>query len=105
MGRCGDLFGRRRMFYIGVGIFAFASLVAGLSTHINWLIIGRLLQGVGAAVVFPLGPSLLPEAFPEKERGKAIAWLGSIGGIALALGPMLGGIIVAYLGLALDIFY
>lgn len=96
MGRCGDLYGRRRVFYIGVSIFAVASLVAGLSTNIAWLIFGRLLQGIGAAIVFPLGPSLLPEAFPEKERGKAIAWLGSLGGIALALGPMLGGVIVTY---------
>jgi len=98
MGRCGDLFGRRRMLYLGVSIFAFASLLAGASTNINWLIFGRLLQGVGAAIVFPLGPSLLPGAFPEKERGKAIAWLGSIGGIALALGPVLGGVIVAHWG-------
>lgn len=89
MGRLGDLFGRRRCFYIGTGIFAFASIVAGLSPSINWLILGRLLQGIGGAIIFPLGPSLLPQAFPEKERAKSIAWLGSIGGIALALGPVL----------------
>jgi MFS family permease len=93
-----DLYGRRRVFYIGINIFAIASLIAGISANIEWLIFGRFLQGIGAAIVFPLGPSLLPEAFPEKERGKAIAWLGSLGGIALALGPMLGGIIVAYWG-------
>jgi len=98
MGRCGDLFGRRRVFYSGVSIFCIASFIAGLATNIHWLILGRLLQGVGAAIVFPLGPSLLPNAFPEKDRGKAIAWLGSVGGIALALGPMLGGVIIAYLG-------
>lgn len=98
MGRCGDLYGRRRIFYIGVNIFAIASLIAGLSTTIHWLIFGRFLQGVGAAIVLPLGPSLLPEAFPEKERGKIIAWFGSLGGIALALGPVLGGAIVTYCG-------
>src|SRR5579871_5015940 len=98
MGRCGDLYGRRRVFYIGVGIFAIASLIAGSSSTIAWLICGRALQGVGAAIVFPLGPSLLPEAFPEKERGTAIAWLGSLGGVALALGPVMGGAIVAYWG-------
>lgn len=48
--------------------------------------------------MFPLGPSLLPEFFPEKERGKAIAWLGSMWGVALALGPVLGGVIVTYWG-------
>lgn len=98
MGRCGDLYGRRRVFYIGVCIFALASILAGCAGNIDWLIMGRLLQGVGAAIVFPLGPSLLPEAFPEKDRGKAIAWLGSVGGIALAIGPVLGGLIVTYLG-------
>lgn len=98
MGRCGDLFGRRRMFYIGASIFAIASLGAGLSTSIDGLVWGRLFQGVGAAIVFPLGLSLLPESFPLNQRGKAIAWLGSIGGIALALGPMLGGVIVTYCG-------
>lgn len=98
MGRLGDLYGRRCCFYIGSGIFAIASIVAGLSPNINWLIFGRLLQGIGAAIVFPLGPSLLPHAFPEKERGKAIAWLGSMGGIALALGPVLGGLIVMHWG-------
>jgi EmrB/QacA subfamily drug resistance transporter len=98
LGRCGDLYGRRRVFYLGVGIFAIASLVAGLASTIHWLIFGRLLQGIGAAIVFPLGLSLLPESFPEHERQKAIAWLGSLGGIALALGPVLGGVIVEYCG-------
>lgn len=96
MGRLADLFGRRRFFYLGTGIFALASIIAGMSPDINWLIFGRFLQGLGAALVFPLGPSLLPLSFPEKERGKAIAWLGSLGGLALALGPVLGGAIVAY---------
>lgn len=98
MGRLGDLFGRRLCFYVGAGIFAVASVIAGLSSNIQWLILGRLLQGVGAAIVFPLGPSLLPQSFPEKERARSIAWLGSMGGIALALGPVLGGIIVTYWG-------
>lgn len=96
MGRLGDLFGRRRFFYIGTSVFAIASIIAGLSPNIHWLIVGRLLQGIGAAIVLPLGPSLLPQSFPEKERGKAIAWLGSMGGLALALGPVLGGVIVTY---------
>jgi EmrB/QacA subfamily drug resistance transporter len=98
MGQCGDLYGRRRLFFLGILIFAGASLLAGCASNIDWLIVGRLLQGVGAAIVFPLGPSLLPEAFPENERSKAIAWFGSLGGISLALGPVLGGIIVTHYG-------
>jgi len=96
MGRLGDVYGRRRCFYIGSGIFAVASIVAGLAPTIDWLIFGRLLQGIGAAIVLPLGPSLLPQSFPKEERGKSIAWLGSMGGIALALGPVLGGVIVMH---------
>ncbi|KTC82337.1 MFS transporter [Legionella cherrii] len=98
MGGFGDLYGRRRCLYLGGAIFVIASIIAGLSSHIHWLIFGRLLQGVGAAIIFPLGLSLLPQFFPEQERGKAVAWFGSIGGIALALGPLLGGLIVTYLG-------
>lgn len=96
MGRLGDLFGRRLLFYLGAGLFAIASILAGLSTSMHWLIFGRLLQGIGAAIILPLGPSLLPQLFPENERGRAIAWFGSIGGLALALGPVLGGAIVTY---------
>jgi EmrB/QacA subfamily drug resistance transporter len=98
LGRLGDLFGRRRCLYIGAAIFTIASIIAGCAPNIEWLILGRLLQGVGAAIIFPLGPSLLPQSFPANERAKSIAWLGSIGGIALALGPVLGGMIVTYCG-------
>ncbi len=97
MGRCGDLFGRKFIFYLGVGIFGIASLIAGFAPNISWLIFGRFLQGVGAAIVLPIGASLLPLSFPENERAKSIAWLGSIGGIALALGPILGGLFITYL--------
>ena len=98
MGRLGDLFGRRYCFYIGAGIFAIASVIAGCSSNASWLIVGRLLQGISAAIVLPLGPSLLPASFPEKNRARAIALLGSMGGMALALGPVLGGIIVTHWG-------
>lgn len=98
MGRFGDLYGRRRCFYMGAGIFAIASVMAGLSNNISWLIAARLLQGISAAIVFPLGPSILPQLFPENEQAKAIAWFGSLGGIALALGPVIGGLIVSHWG-------
>src|ERR1700733_4603465 len=52
MGRCGDLFGRRRLLYIGSAIFGIASIIAGIAPNITWLIVGRLLQGIGAAIVF-----------------------------------------------------
>src|SRR6185503_16932052 len=95
MGRCGDLYGRRRMFYAGMGVFGIASLLAGFAPNMDWLIFGRLLQGVGAALIIPLGPSLLPGIFPAHQSAKSIAWLGSLGGIALASGPIIGGYIVS----------
>lgn len=98
MGRCGDLYGRRRVFYIGAIIFGIASFIAGAASSIKILIFGRLLQGIGAAIIFPLGPSLLPQVFPKNEHAKSIGLLGSLGGIALALGPVVGGIIVSYWG-------
>lgn len=98
MGRLGDLYGRRRCLYVGAFIFILASLVAGFSSSMAWLIIGRLFQGIGSAIIFPLGISLLPQLFPENERAKVIGWFGCIGGIALALGPLLGGLIVTYWG-------
>lgn len=98
MGRLGDLYGRRRCFYIGTALFTLASIIAGYAPTIHWLIFSRLLQGIGAAIILPLGPSLLPQSFPEKERARSIAWLGSMGGVALALGPVLGGFIVTYWG-------
>ena len=98
MGRLGDLYGRRRIFYIGGVIFAIASIIAGSASNIEILILGRALQGVGAAIVLPIGPSLFPSIFSKEDYAKAIAYLGSLGGIALALGPVLGGLIIAYVG-------
>ena len=97
MGRLGDLYGRRRLFYIGSTLFAVASLIAGCAVNIETLILGRLLQGIGAAIVLPLGPSLLPTIFSKEAYAKSIGYLGSLGGIALALGPILGGFIVSYM--------
>ena len=60
----GDLFGRRRFFYIGISVFAIASIIAGLSPTINWLIFGRLLQGIGTAIVLPLAPLIITPILP-----------------------------------------
>jgi EmrB/QacA subfamily drug resistance transporter len=98
MGRVGDLYGRRKLFYLGAFVFAVSSVLAGLSKNINWLILWRFWQGVAGAMILPLGPSILPSVFSTKESQKAISWLGSLGGLALALGPVLGGLIVTYWG-------
>src|SRR6185312_14585466 len=90
----GDRFGRRRMFTFGLSLFTFASAAAALAPSTSALIAARAIQGVGAAVVTPLTLTLLSEAVPTEKRGLAIgAWSG-ISGLAVALGPVVGGAVV-----------
>src|SRR5438552_2173968 len=90
----GDRFGRRRLFVIGLGIFTGASALAALSGTSNELIAARALQGLGGAIVLPLTLTILSAAVPPKRRGLALGAWGGIGGLAVALGPLVGGAIV-----------
>ena len=93
-GSLGDRFGRRRVFVIGVGWFAAASLLCGLAPNIQTLIAARVLQGVGGALLAPGALAILEASFQPQDRARAIgAWSG-LGGIAGALGPFLGGWLV-----------
>jgi EmrB/QacA subfamily drug resistance transporter len=87
----GDRFGRRRMLVIGVALFTVGSAAAALAPTINALIAARALQGIGGAILTPLTLTILTEAVPAEKRGMALgAWSG-IGGLAIALGPLVGG--------------
>ncbi len=90
----GDRFGRRRMFVIGLLLFTAASAAAALSTTANGLDIARALQGVGAAIVTPLTLTILSAGVPRERRGLALGIWGGIGGLAIAIGPLVGGAIV-----------
>jgi EmrB/QacA subfamily drug resistance transporter len=90
----GDRFGRRRIFTLGIAVFTAASAAAALSPSVGALIAARVVQGAGAAMAFPLTLTLISEAFPVEERGKAIGLWGAIGGLAVAAGPVVGGAIV-----------
>src|SRR4051794_41171517 len=90
----GDRFGRRRMFVVGIGIFTLGSIAAALAPSIDALIAARALQGVGGAIVTPLTLTLLSAAVPAEKRGLALGAWGGIGGLAVALGPLVGGAIV-----------
>jgi EmrB/QacA subfamily drug resistance transporter len=90
----GDRFGRRRMYVAGIAVFTAGSAAAGLAPSVGALIAARVVQGAGAAFVFPLTLTLISEAFPAEKRGAAIGMWGAIGGIAVAFGPVIGGAIV-----------
>src|SRR3954462_775358 len=90
----GDRFGRRRMFVIGIGIFTLASAAAALAPGTGALIAARAVQGAGAAIVTPLTLTLLSEAFPPQRRGLAIGLWSGLSGLAVALGPLVGGAVV-----------
>jgi EmrB/QacA subfamily drug resistance transporter len=90
----GDRFGRRRMFVAGLALFTAASAAAALAPNTGALVAARAIQGVGAAIVTPLTLTLLAEAFPHERRGIAIGVWSGISGIAVALGPLVGGAVV-----------
>ena len=89
----GDRFGRRRMFVAGLALFVAASVACALSGSAAWLIAARAVQGAGAALVMPLAMALLSAAFPPEERGKALGIFSGVTGLALIIGPVLGGAI------------
>jgi EmrB/QacA subfamily drug resistance transporter len=91
----GDRFGRRRLFALGLLLFTGASAAAALSTSANTLDIARAVQGVGGAVVTPLTLTILSAAVPRERRGLALGIWGGIGGLAIAIGPLVGGAIVS----------
>jgi EmrB/QacA subfamily drug resistance transporter len=90
----GDRYGRRLMFSIGIGVFTIGSAVAALSTTPTALDLARALQGVGGAIVAPLTLTILSAAVPREKRGLALGAWGGIGGLAVAIGPLVGGAIV-----------
>ncbi len=90
----GDKFGRKRIFQIGVLIFTLASAAAALSTSITPLIISRSIQGVGGALMVPLSLTLLSDGVPRERRNFALGIWGALGGLAIAIGPLVGGAIV-----------
>jgi EmrB/QacA subfamily drug resistance transporter len=90
----GDRFGRKRMFIVGVATFTTASALAAMSTSVEMLLVGRMAQGIGAAIVTPLTLTLLSAAVPAERRGVALGAWGAVGGVAIAVGPLVGGAIV-----------
>ncbi|MGD9124121.1 MAG: MFS transporter [Desulfarculaceae bacterium] len=97
-GRIGDLFGKKRLYMGGLSLFSLASLLCGLAPSVGWLIAFRALQGLGAAGCQALGAAIITEVFPASERGRAMGVIGGIVSVGIALGPPLGGVLIAVAG-------
>ena len=96
-GRIGDIFGQRTLFVAGLALFTAASAACGLSQDATQLVLARIVQGVGAAVMSPQALVLVTAIFPPARRGAALGIMGGVTALASVAGPTLGGLIVTYL--------
>jgi EmrB/QacA subfamily drug resistance transporter len=94
-GSLADLFGRRRLFVIGLSVFTIASLLCGSAPNTLTLQLSRAVQGIGGAIMFSVSLALLADAFRGKDRGVAFGIWGAITGLAVAVGPLLGGVLTS----------
>jgi EmrB/QacA subfamily drug resistance transporter len=97
-GAAGDLYGRKKLLIIGVGLFAAASLICAAAPSLAWLLTGRLVQGIGAAILMPNSLAILGATFSGEARGKAIGTWAAVGAAGGALAPLLGGWLIDALG-------
>jgi EmrB/QacA subfamily drug resistance transporter len=93
-GRLGDMFGRKRVFIAGMAVFAIGSVVSGAAGDQMTLILGRVLQGAGAAPMLPLSLALVCNAFPSAEQPRALGIWAAVSAVALAIGPLAGGLLI-----------
>src|SRR6476620_11345904 len=95
-GKLGDLYGRRKMFIAGLVVFTLASLACGLAPNAGFLIGARAVQGIGAALMNPATLSIITATFPPKQRGTAIGIWAGVSAMALAIGPLVGGLLTEH---------
>ncbi|MEO5841936.1 MAG: MFS transporter [Acidimicrobiales bacterium] len=97
-GRVADRYGRRLLYISGLCVFAAGSLVSGVGPHLWVVVVGRAIQGIGAAFITPSAIGLLLEITPAARRTRALAWTGGVSSIGVATGPTLGALVVDHLG-------
>ena len=98
VGRLGDITGRRRLLMAGIFVFTAASALGGVASGFWLLIAARAAQGVGAAVMMALAMALVGDAVPKSRIGRAMGLLGTMSAVGTALGPSLGGVLIAHFG-------
>jgi len=97
-GRLGDRYGPKRLYLLGLTVFTLSSLWCGVTGTIEGLIIARVFQGVGAAMITPQTMAIITRIFPSERRGRAMALWGATAGVATLVGPLVGGLLVDSLG-------
>jgi len=98
VGRMGDLLGRRRLLMVGIAIFNVASVLASLAPRLELLVAARALQGVGAAIMMALTMAMVSAVVPKARTGSAMGLMGTMSAVGTALGPSLGGVLIAQYG-------
>ena len=96
-GKLADMFGRRLIFVIGIAAFTLASLWCGLADSGTMLIAARITQGIGASLMNPASLSIITATFPPRQRGTAIGIWAGVAAMALAIGPLAGGLLTQHL--------
>jgi EmrB/QacA subfamily drug resistance transporter len=96
--RLGDMFGKKRLYSVGLIIFTISSLLCGLAPSVEFLIAYRGLQGLGAVFISALGAAIITEVFPDSERGRALGIIGAVVSLGIALGPTVGGLLIGIAG-------
>lgn len=98
VGRLGDMIGRRRLLLVGIALFTLASVACGAAPTLWLLIAARAVQGLGAAIMMAVAMALVGDAVPKARIGRAMGLLGTMSAVGTALGPSLGGVLIASLG-------
>ncbi|MEM7121173.1 MAG: DHA2 family efflux MFS transporter permease subunit [Pseudomonadota bacterium] len=96
-GRLSDIVGIRTLFLIGAAIFGLGSFACGFATSGTWILAARAVQGIGAAIIFPLALAIISAVFPAEERGKALGFVSLVATFFIAAGPFVGGLLTEVL--------
>jgi len=98
MGRLSDLWGRRQMYITGFAVFVLGSLLCGLAWSLWSLVFFRIVQGLGASMIFAIGPAIISDTFAPQERGRALGLMGAIVAAGTSAGPVIGGLLLGRFG-------